>query len=235
MKTTLSERAQLLYDWMVEHREQVVVGDRIEFHCSVSASPEVISELKQSGMIKGTHRPDVWVVGVGTIHFVPFGKTIDIREQLSLLWQRYSQHEKAIIEQAFQSFAQRRGREKMTDLQMREELHYYLRYPVQVVMKGLKTFICLPTHQQFSPEYARGIIRNESLVVETPPPFTTSKTPQIFSGQKSKEVVKQQWIKRRLQAVDFVHMSLEEKEKTLASLDEEFAKISEEELSGMGT
>lgn len=227
MPSSVSPEVSQLYDWMLTQAVEIYNGKEGQHTLSYiyqgdekfSATylPYLVA-LKQAGWIKLHQHKDYYVLGYGAVKFVPFGSVQTNAEKISAMWERYQGRDREIVELAFKSFAGKRKRESLTELQQHQQLEFYSRYSLQQVISGLRTYLSLPPTQQYGEQYAQGIIRNNQSV-ESPPPVQTSTRQHLKpSSEFEQKKRKEEWVRTQIDPDLYGQMNYEQQQAYLDDL-----------------
>ncbi len=197
----------------------------IVYNIGGSEPEELIAELHSTGWIKKHQNSKFLILGKGIVRETYFAvqDPSSIAELLVAHLERYSKHQREIIEATFKRLGSYRRTGTMTDLQKKAELEYYTKYPTSTIERACVIFLGLGTDSKYSPEYLRGIIRNQP--VESMPVLHTGQTVTHAEIKPTESLVtrqnRQAIIRQKFQERGGPNLSIREQVSLLESIESE--------------
>jgi hypothetical protein len=228
----VSQQAQQLYDWMLSIKTCVPDGDRYIVVCDFETKEytSLLTELRNAKWIQSHQSKKRVVLGIVVPTLYLWGRRISTIDSINLLMSAYDDLGRDIIESTFKLFATKRGRQDLSDLQKREELEYYAKFDTNTVIRGLRTYHSLPPDQQYGPQYARGIIRNEKARIACDATKTlldpigtlVEKVAAQPNTSHQLKKLRSKWVQSRIDLVHFSTLSDYEQTEYIQSLEREY-------------
>lgn len=167
---SVSDNAAQLYQFMVYHRSTFTTEKegKHEVYCifepsegSFTTSYKVyLDELYNASWI----RKDFGKIILGhySLQLNLYGEEGKLEDLISSYLGRYTVSESKTVLELFKSFAAKKGRQELTQLQALGELEYYAKFPCKAVLSSIRTYFSLSPEKQYGTQYFRGILRRET-------------------------------------------------------------------------